>query len=56
MGMAVFAGMSVATILGVCLIPMLFVMVEKITGGKSGHAAPSSPPPEAAAGHAQGGH
>ena len=33
MGMTVFAGMLVATILGVCLIPMLFVVVEKVTGG-----------------------
>jgi HAE1 family hydrophobic/amphiphilic exporter-1 len=35
MGMAVFAGMLVATILGVCLIPMLFVAVERITGAAS---------------------
>ena len=33
MGMTVFAGMLVATILGVCLIPMLFVVVEKVIGG-----------------------
>ncbi len=32
-GMAVFAGMLIATILGVCLVPMLFVVVEKLTGG-----------------------
>src|SRR4249919_742089 len=32
MGMAVFSGMVVATILGVCLIPMLFVAVERLTG------------------------
>ena len=38
-GMAVFAGMLIATILGVCLIPMLFVVVEKLTGGGK-HAAP----------------
>jgi HAE1 family hydrophobic/amphiphilic exporter-1 len=44
MGMTVFAGMLVATILGVCLIPMLFVMVEKVTGG-SKHAAPVPAPP-----------
>jgi hydrophobe/amphiphile efflux-1 (HAE1) family protein len=45
MGMTVVAGMLVATILGVCLIPMLFVAVEKVTGG-SKHAAPvASPPP-----------
>ena len=38
-GMAVFAGMLIATILGVCLIPVLFVVVEKLTGGGK-HAAP----------------
>jgi HAE1 family hydrophobic/amphiphilic exporter-1 len=31
-GMAVFAGMLIATILGVCLIPVLFVGVEKLIG------------------------
>ena len=45
MGMAVFSGMLIATILGVCLIPMLYVMVEKVTGGAKQHA----PPPAAAA-------
>jgi HAE1 family hydrophobic/amphiphilic exporter-1 len=34
MGMTVFSGMLVATILGVCLIPMLFVAVEKATGNR----------------------
>jgi HAE1 family hydrophobic/amphiphilic exporter-1 len=34
MGMAVFAGMLVATILGVLLIPMLFVAVEKVIGSR----------------------
>jgi HAE1 family hydrophobic/amphiphilic exporter-1 len=37
MGMAVFSGMLIATILGVFLIPVLFVTVEKIIG--RGHAA-----------------
>jgi len=32
MGMAVFSGMMIATVLGVCLIPVLFVMVETLTG------------------------
>lgn len=32
MGMAVFAGMLVATILGVILVPALFVLVEKLSG------------------------
>jgi HAE1 family hydrophobic/amphiphilic exporter-1 len=30
MGMAVFAGMSVATLLGVCLVPVLYVVIEKL--------------------------
>jgi HAE1 family hydrophobic/amphiphilic exporter-1 len=57
MGMAVFAGMLVATILGVCLIPMLFVAVERIIGG--GAHAPASaptPPPKLATEHGPGGH
>ena len=41
-GMAVFAGMLIATLLGVCLIPMLFVVVEKVTGG--GKHKPAAPP------------
>lgn len=32
MGMAVFSGMLVATVLGVLLVPALFVIVEKLTG------------------------
>jgi HAE1 family hydrophobic/amphiphilic exporter-1 len=30
MGMAVFAGMSVATLLGVLLVPVLYVVIEKL--------------------------
>jgi len=56
MGMAVFAGMLVATILGVCLIPMLYVLVMKVTGGTKAVAAPVSPPPVLATEHAHGGH
>jgi HAE1 family hydrophobic/amphiphilic exporter-1 len=51
MGMAVFAGMLIATMLGVCLVPVLFVVVEKL-GGKKAHApaaAPAAPAP--AGGH-----
>jgi HAE1 family hydrophobic/amphiphilic exporter-1 len=33
MGMAVFAGMLIATIVGVILVPVLFVLVERIIGG-----------------------
>ena len=52
MGMAVFAGMLIATILGVLLIPMLFVAVEKVRGGAAKHApAPASPGPALAGGH-----
>jgi HAE1 family hydrophobic/amphiphilic exporter-1 len=57
MGMTVFAGMLVATILGVCLIPMLFVFVEKVTGGSKQHVpAPAATPPPALAPHGQGSH
>jgi HAE1 family hydrophobic/amphiphilic exporter-1 len=44
MGMAVFSGMLIATILGVCLIPVLFVAVQKLTGKKGGHAEPGGGP------------
>ncbi|MDL1950951.1 hydrophobe/amphiphile efflux-1 family RND transporter, partial [Acidobacteria bacterium ACD] len=57
MGMAVFAGMLIATILGVCLVPVLFVLVEKL-GGKKGHgpedptaAMKTAPVPTAGGGH-----
>ena len=57
MGMTVFAGMLVATILGVCLIPMLFVFVEKVTGGSKQHApAMPVPPPSLVPEHGQGSH
>ncbi len=46
MGLAVFCGLLVATILGVNLIPVLFVLVERISGGKKGEAEPQAPPPE----------
>src|SRR5262249_20635184 len=54
MGMAVFSGMLIATILGVLLIPMLYVMVEKAIGGEKKHPTASSETPSpalAAAGH-----
>ncbi|MGD8375859.1 MAG: multidrug efflux RND transporter permease subunit [Acidobacteriota bacterium] len=35
MGMAVFAGMLLATVLGVLLVPVLFVIVEKLSGGSA---------------------
>jgi hypothetical protein len=43
MGMAVFAGMLVATILGVVLVPVLYVAVERLFGGKKKEEAPASP-------------
>jgi HAE1 family hydrophobic/amphiphilic exporter-1 len=52
MGMTVFAGMLIATILGVLLIPMLFVLVGKLSGSKPGPAPDTGPP---AAGAAEGG-
>jgi HAE1 family hydrophobic/amphiphilic exporter-1 len=57
MGMAVFAGMLIATILGVILIPMLYVVVERLIGAKK-PAAEASPttPPALAAGHGHGSH
>jgi HAE1 family hydrophobic/amphiphilic exporter-1 len=56
MGMTVFAGMLVATILGVCLIPMLYVLVERVTGGSKKIAAPAAAPPTLATEHGHGGH
>ena len=38
--MAVFTGMLIATILGVCLVPVLFVTVEKVIG-RGKHAGTS---------------
>jgi HAE1 family hydrophobic/amphiphilic exporter-1 len=54
MGMTVFAGMLVATVLGVVLVPVLYVVVTKLTGGKKQDAAPAAP--AAAAPSHGGGH
>jgi len=55
MGVTVFSGMLIATILGVLLIPMLYVMVEKAIGGDKAHAPlPAATAPLAEMGH--GGH
>jgi multidrug efflux pump len=58
MGMAVFAGMLIATVLGVFLIPVLFVAVERVSGGGKHAAAPpaAGAAPAAGPGPAQGGH
>jgi HAE1 family hydrophobic/amphiphilic exporter-1 len=55
MGMAVFAGMLIATILGVCLIPALFVAVEKLIGGRKHEEARAAGTGPAGA-HGGGGH
>jgi hypothetical protein len=47
MGMTVFSGMLFATIVGVCLVPVLFVAVEKVVAGRSGGKA-TNPDPDPA--------
>ena len=44
MGIAVFSGMAMATVIGVLLVPMLFVFIEKIShrGGKGSDATTST--------------
>jgi HAE1 family hydrophobic/amphiphilic exporter-1 len=56
MGMAVFAGMLIATILGVILVPVLFVVVGRLSGGRraqEGRAGEEKrePPKAASGGH-----
>ena len=51
MGAAVFFGMLIATILGVCLVPMLYVVIEKIMGSRKAPAAATTPPPAPAPAH-----
>src|SRR5580765_4771858 len=55
-GMVVFAGMLVATILGVLLIPMLYVAVGKVIGEAKPAAVPAAAPGTLATEHGQGGH
>ncbi len=57
-GMTVFSGMLIATILGVLLVPMLYVAVEKVIGGSKEHvpAAGAVPPQKLATEHGSGGH
>jgi HAE1 family hydrophobic/amphiphilic exporter-1 len=45
MGMTVFSGMLIATILGVCLIPMLYVAIARLTGASHQPAAVPAPQP-----------
>src|SRR3954470_20686666 len=57
MGVAVFAGMLIATILGVCLIPMLYVAVERVTGAKTpALLPPAGEPALAGVAPSHGGH
>jgi len=42
LGTAVIAGMSMVTALGVFIVPVLYVVVEKLTGGKKGGAQPAA--------------
>src|SRR5262249_16626469 len=56
MGMTVFSGMLVATILGVLLIPMLFVAVEKVLGAKLHPPDVASAPGKLATDHGHGSH
>jgi HAE1 family hydrophobic/amphiphilic exporter-1 len=57
MGMTVFSGMLVATILGVLLIPMLFVAVQKVMGGTQPASSPAATtPPALATDHGHAGH
>ena len=54
MGMTVFSGMSIATILGVCLVPVLFVAIERIIGKKKHASAEHPDAPLAAANGGEG--
>ncbi len=59
MGMTVFSGMLIATILGVLLVPMLYVMIEKMIGVKQHVPVPAGaapPPSKLATQHGQEGH
>src|SRR4029079_3855622 len=57
MGMVVFSGMLIATILGVLLIPMLYVMVGKMIGEAKPVPVPATAPGATrATEHGQGSH
>ena len=45
MGITVFSGMLFATIIGVCLVPVLFVAVEKLVAARRGSADQPLPAP-----------
>jgi HAE1 family hydrophobic/amphiphilic exporter-1 len=45
MGMAVFCGMLMATVFGVCLVPVLYVVVAQVAGGKKKETPSEAPAP-----------
>lgn len=45
MGMTVFSGMIIATVVGVILIPSMYVLIEKLTGGKKNKQTPGDSAP-----------
>jgi len=61
MGMAVIMGMLVATLLGIFLVPVLFVVIEKLSHRGAAPApaptgAPAAPPTGGAHAAAEGAH
>jgi HAE1 family hydrophobic/amphiphilic exporter-1 len=51
LGTAVVSGMLAATLLGVFLVPPLFVAVERLVGKKGAHTEPAAAAPSPAVGH-----
>jgi HAE1 family hydrophobic/amphiphilic exporter-1 len=43
MGMAVFSGTLVATIIGVIVVPGLYILIESIGGKNKKHTPPAAP-------------
>ena len=56
MGFTVIGGMLAASGIAIFLIPVLFYIVEKVSGGGKGHAPPAQPLPATADGTGKGGH
>jgi hydrophobic/amphiphilic exporter-1 (mainly G- bacteria), HAE1 family len=56
MGMTVFSGMLIATILGVLLIPMLYVAVERVVGARLPTVTPEPGSPPLTPQHGHGSH
>jgi HAE1 family hydrophobic/amphiphilic exporter-1 len=54
MGMTVFSGMLFATVIGVCLVPVLFVAIEKLVEARGGAAQSPGPKPDPAPGTSDG--